>query len=132
MAEKRIRVLTAKVSLDGHDRGVKMISRGLKDAGMEVIYLGSYKTVDNVVNAAIQENVDVIGLSFLSGEHMIYAQKLITIIREKNLQDVLFIIGGVIPKEDIPVLKEMGVSEVFRPGSKMETIAKHIINNVRS
>ena len=130
--EKKIRVLMAKVSLDGHDRGVKMVSRGLRDAGMEVLYLGSYQTVDKVVNAAIQENVDVIGLSFLSGEHMLYAPKLIDAMKKKNLHDVLFIVGGIIPKEDMLALKEIGVSEVFRPGSKIKSIVDYIFSNVEN
>ncbi|MFH1624493.1 MAG: cobalamin B12-binding domain-containing protein [Pseudomonadota bacterium] len=131
MVEKKVRVLMAKVSLDGHDRGIKMVARGLTDAGMEVVYLGSYQTVDRVVNAAIQENVDVIGLSFLSGEHMMYVPKIIHKMKERNLHDVRIIIGGVIPKEDIPKLKEMGVSEVFRSGSTIESIANYILNNTR-
>lgn len=128
MVEKKIRVLMAKVSLDGHDRGVKTVSRGLRDAGIEVVYLGSYQTIDKVVNAAIQENVDVIGLSFLSGEHMIYVPRIIDKMKEKNIDDVLIIVGGVIPKEDVTKLKEMGVDEVFRSGSKIESIANYILN----
>ena len=131
MVNKRIKVLMAKLAIDGHDRGVKVISRWLRDAGMEVIYLGSFQTEDKVIKAAVQEDVDVIGLSFLGGQHLVLAEKFIAKLGENGLADVLMLIGGAIPKPDIPRLKEMGVHEVFVTGSSMESIVSFIRDNVK-
>ena len=130
-SDKQIRVIIGKVSLDGHDRGAKVVSRFLRDAGMDVIYLGPFNTPEYVVEAAIQEDVDVIGLSFLSGEHLTYTPMVAKLLREKELHDVLLIIGGIFPRQDIPLLKEMGASEVFIGGSPMESIIEYIKNNAR-
>jgi methylmalonyl-CoA mutase C-terminal domain/subunit len=129
--EKRIKVIVGKVSLDGHDRGAKVVARFLRDAGMEVIYLGPFNTPEKVVNAAIQEDADVIGLSFLSGEHLTYTPMVANLLSDKELDDVLFIIGGIFPRQDIPLLKEMGASEVFIGGSPMELIIEYIKKNTR-
>jgi len=127
--EKKIKVIIGKVSLDGHDRGSKLVARFLSNAGMEVIYLGPFNTPEKVVNAAIHEDVDVIGLSFLSGEHLTYTPMVANMMREKGMQDVLLIVGGVFPRQDIPLLKEMGASEVFIGGSSMESIIEYIKKN---
>jgi len=121
----------AKAGLDGHDRGVKVVSALLREAGMEVIYLGPYQMPDTIIQAAMEEDADVIGLSSLSGEHLAFAPKVLQLLREKQLEDVLLIVGGVIPTEDIPVLKEMGVAEVFITGSTTKSIIDFIKNNVR-
>ncbi len=126
-----IRVIMAKAGLDGHDRGVKVVSALLREAGMEVIYLGPYQMPDTIIQAAMEEDADVIGLSSLSGEHLAFAPKVLQLLREKQLEDVLLIVGGVIPTEDIPVLKEMGVAEVFITGSSTKSIIDFIKNNVR-
>ena len=126
-----IRVIMAKAGLDGHDRGVKVVSALLREAGMEVIYLGPYQMPDTIIQAAMEEDADVIGLSSLSGEHLAFAPKVLLLLREKQLEDVLLIVGGVIPTEDIPVLKEMGVAEVFITGSTTKSIIDFIKNNVR-
>ena len=131
MSTQKIKVLLAKVSLDSHDRGIKVIARWLADAGMEVIYLGPLQTVDGVVKAAIQESVDMIGLSFLCGEHLFYTPKIIEQMKANNLDDVVLIIGGVIPKPDIEILKEMGVAEVFIPDSSMKDIVDYINSRVK-
>ena len=123
---RKIKVLITKVGLDGHDRGAKVVSSLLKEAGMEVIYLGLFHTPDNIVRAAIEEDVDVIGLSCLSGEHLSFTPRIIKLLKEKGLNDVLFIVGGVIPIEDIPVLKDMGVDEVFTAGTLTGSIADYI------
>jgi methylmalonyl-CoA mutase C-terminal domain/subunit len=122
MSEGRIRVLLAKPGLDGHDRGVKVIARALRDAGMEVIYTGLRQTPEQVVNAALQEDVDAIGLSILSGAHMTIFPRVVELARQNGLDDVIIFGGGIIPDEDIPRLKEAGVSEVFTPGARMEEI----------
>ncbi|MBI4618896.1 MAG: cobalamin B12-binding domain-containing protein [Desulfobacterales bacterium] len=116
-SERKIKVLITKVGLDGHDRGAKVVSSLLKEAGMEVVYLGMFQTPENVVRAAIEEDVDVIGLSCLSGEHITFTPRIMKLLKEKRIDGVLFIIGGVIPLEDIPVLKDMGVNEVFTAGT---------------
>lgn len=128
---RAIRVLMAKAGLDGHDRGVKVVSALLRDAGMEVIYLGPYQTSQSVVQAAIEEDADVIGLSSLSGEHLSFAPKVVELLRQNKLDDVLVIMGGVIPIEDIPALKEMGVAEVFTAGSLTQSIIDFIRNNIK-
>jgi len=120
MAEKKIRVLVAKPGLDGHDRGAKVIARALRDAGMEVIYTGLRQTPEQVVAAALQEDVDVIGLSVLSGAHMSLTGKVIAKLKEQNAEDKMVIVGGTILAKDVPQLKEMGVAEVFSTGSRLE------------
>ena len=126
-----IRIIMAKAGLDGHDRGVKVVSALLREAGMEVIYLGPYQMPDTIIQAAMEEDADVIGLSSLSGEHLAFAPKVLEQLREKQLEDIVLIMGGVIPAEDVPVLKEMGVAEVFITGSSTKTIIDFINNNVR-
>lgn len=121
-----IRVLVAKVGLDGHDRGAKVIATSLRDAGMEVIYTGLRQTPEMVVNAALQEDVDAIGISILSGAHMTVFPKLIEIMKQKNLSNVLITGGGIIPEADIAKLKAMGVGELFSPGTTMATIVAYI------
>ena len=129
MSEARIRVLLAKPGLDGHDRGVKVIARALRDAGMEVIYTGLRQTPEQVVAAAVQEDVDAIGLSILSGAHMTLFPRVVELARQQGLDDVIIFGGGIIPDEDIPRLKERGVTEVFTPGARMEDIITFIRNN---
>jgi methylmalonyl-CoA mutase C-terminal domain/subunit len=131
MAEERIRVLLAKPGLDGHDRGVKVIARALRDAGMEVIYTGLRQTPEMVVSAAVQEDVDAIGLSILSGAHMTLFPRVVELARGQGLDDVIIFGGGIVPNEDIPRLKELGVSEVFTPGTRMDEIIEFIRNNAR-
>ena len=126
-----IRVIMAKAGLDGHDRGVKVVSALLRDAGMEVIYLGPFQTAHSIVQSAIEEDANVIGLSSLSGEHLSFAPKVVELLRENKLVDVLLIMGGVIPVEDIPTLKEMGVAEVFTAGSLTQSIIDFIQSNVK-
>jgi len=121
-----IRVLVAKVGLDGHDRGAKVIASSLRDAGMEVIYTGLRQTPEMVVNTAIQEDVDAIGISILSGAHMTVFPKIITLMKEKNLSDVLLTGGGIIPEEDRIRLQEMGVGKLFAPGAATTDIATYI------
>ncbi len=120
MAERKIRVLVAKPGLDGHDRGAKIIARALRDAGMEVIYTGLRQTPEQIVAAALQEDVDVVGLSVLSGAHMTLAGKVIAKLKEQNAEDKLVLVGGTILAKDVPKLKEMGVAEVFPTGSRLE------------
>lgn len=122
----KIRVLVAKPGLDGHDRGAKVVVRGLRDVGMEVIYLGLRVTPEQIVEAAIQEDVNVIGLSCLSGAHMSLFPKTMELLRNKGLKDVVVVAGGIIPEKDIPQLKESGIAEVFGPGTSIDTIAKFI------
>ena len=121
-----IRVLVAKVGLDGHDRGAKIIATALRDAGMEVIYTGLRQTPEMVVNAALQEDVDAIGISILSGAHMTVFPKIMQLLKEKNMNDVLLTGGGIIPEEDINTLNEMGAGKLFAPGTTMAEIAAYI------
>ncbi|MBS3885922.1 MAG: cobalamin B12-binding domain-containing protein [Dethiobacter sp.] len=130
MSKKRIRVLVAKAGLDGHDRGAKVIAQALRDAGMEVIYTGLRQTPEQIVEAAIQEDVQVVGISSLSGAHMQLFPPIVQLLREQGAVDVLVIGGGVIPGEDIPYLKEAGLSEIFTPGTSTEDIAKYIKERV--
>ena len=123
-----IRVLVAKVGLDGHDRGAKVIATSLRDAGMEVIYTGLRQTPEMVVNAALQEDVDAIGISILSGAHMTVFPKVIQLMKEKELDNVLLTGGGIIPSEDMDKLKKMGVGELFAPGATMTDVAIYIKN----
>ncbi|RJR36043.1 MAG: cobalamin B12-binding domain-containing protein [Desulfobacteraceae bacterium] len=129
-AEKRIRVLLGKPGLDGHDRGAKVVAHALKDAGMEVIYTGLHQTVPGIVKQAMQEGVDVIGLSIMSGAHLPICRKLMSMLKEEKAEDVLVVVGGVIPNRDIPVLNEMGVQGVFPGGTRFEEIVGFIKNGV--
>jgi methylmalonyl-CoA mutase, C-terminal domain len=124
--DKKIRVLVAKAGLDGHDRGAKVIAAALRDAGMEVIYTGLRQTPEMIVEAALQEDVDVIGISILSGAHMTIFPKILTLMKEKKLDDVLLTGGGIIPEEDIKALKELGAGEIFTPGAPTTSIAEYI------
>ena len=126
-----IRVLIAKVGLDGHDRGAKVIASFLRDAGMEVIYTGLRQTPEMVVNAALQEDVDAIGISILSGAHNTVFPKIITLMKQKGLEDVLLTGGGIIPAEDMKKLKEQGVGELFPPGTNTKEIVEYITNYVK-
>jgi methylmalonyl-CoA mutase C-terminal domain/subunit len=126
MSEEKIRVLIAKPGLDGHDRGAKVIARALRDAGMEVIYTGLRQTPEMIVEAALQEDVDVIGLSILSGAHMALIPRVMEELHAQGLGDVLVVVGGIIPEEDILPLKGMGVSEIFGPGTNTDAIVEHI------
>ena len=130
MSETKIRVLLAKPGLDGHDRGVKVIARALRDAGMEVIYTGLRQTPEQIVNAALQEDVDIVGLSILSGAHLTIFPRVRDLMTERGMDDVLLFGGGIIPEDDIPKLKEKGVAEVFLPGTSTEDIIKFIHQRV--
>ena len=129
--DRKIKVLVTKVGLDGHDRGAKVIASLLKEAGMEVVYLGMFLMPEDVVDAAIDEDVDVIGLSLLSGGHLVFTPLVVEEMKKGGLDDVLLLVGGIIPSEDIPILKEMGVHEVFPAGSLTEPIVTYIRNHVR-
>lgn len=131
MPDERIRVLLAKPGLDGHDRGVKVIARALRDAGMEVIYTGLRQTPEQIVEAAVQEDVDAIGLSILSGAHMTLFPRVVDLARSKGIDDVIIFGGGIIPDEDVPRLKDLGVTEVFTPGARMEEIVSFIRKQCR-
>jgi methylmalonyl-CoA mutase C-terminal domain/subunit len=130
MSMNTIRVIIAKPGLDGHDRGAKVIARALRDAGMEVIYTGLRQTPEQIVTAALQEDADVIGLSILSGAHNSICPRLMELLREKGLRDVLVILGGIIPDADLPALKAMGVSAVFGPGTPMQDIIDFVKSTV--
>jgi methylmalonyl-CoA mutase C-terminal domain/subunit len=130
-AARTIRVVIAKPGLDGHDRGAKVIARALRDAGMEVIYTGLRQTPEQIVAAALQEDADVIGLSILSGAHNHIAPRLIELLREKQMDDVLVVIGGIIPDVDVPNLKALGIRGVFPPGTSMQAIVDFIRQHVR-
>lgn len=123
---RKIRVLIAKPGLDGHDRGAKVIARALRDAGMEVIYTGIRQTPEQIANTAIQEDVDVVGLSSLSGAHNHLFPKVVQILKEKGAEDILVIGGGIIPLDDIPELKKAGIKEIFQPGASTEEIIQYI------
>jgi methylmalonyl-CoA mutase C-terminal domain/subunit len=131
MEQRKIRILIAKVGLDGHDRGAKIVARALMDAGMEVIYTGLRQTVEHIATAAVQEDVDVVGLSFLSGDHMVLVPKVMQTLKEKGLEDIMVIAGGIILKHQIPQLKNMGVREVFLPGTPPAEIASYIRQNLK-
>jgi methylmalonyl-CoA mutase, C-terminal domain len=126
----RIRVLVAKPGLDGHDRGAKIIARAFRDAGFEVIYTGLRQTPEQVVNAALQEDVDVVGLSVLSGAHMTLCPRIMELMKKEKLDDVLVLVGGIIPDQDIAKLKTLGVSEVFQPGVSTDDIIDYVRRNV--
>jgi methylmalonyl-CoA mutase C-terminal domain/subunit len=129
---RKVRVVIAKPGLDGHDRGAKVIARALRDAGMEVIYTGLRQTPEQVAAAALQEDADVIGLSILSGAHNHIAPRLMQLLKEKGLDDVLVLIGGIIPDVDIPKLKDIGVKGIFLPGTPMQEIIEFINTNARA
>jgi methylmalonyl-CoA mutase C-terminal domain/subunit len=126
MSERKIRVLVAKPGLDGHDRGAKVVARALRDAGMEVIYTGLRQTPEMIVEAALQEDVDVIGLSILSGAHMALVPRILELMQAHDLADVKLILGGIVPDDDITALQQMGVSGIFGPGSDTQAIVEHI------
>jgi methylmalonyl-CoA mutase C-terminal domain/subunit len=128
---RKIRVVIAKPGLDGHDRGAKVIARALRDAGMEVIYTGLRQTPEQIVSAAVQEDADVVGLSILSGAHNHIVPRLMELLRENGMDDVLVLIGGIIPDVDIPKMKTLGVKGVFLPGTPMKDIVTFINDNVR-
>jgi len=130
MPDKKIRVLIAKPGLDGHDRGAKVIARALRDAGMEVIYTGIRQTPEMIAEAALQEDVDVVGLSILSGAHMALFPRIVELLRENGLDDVLVVAGGIIPDEDVPTLNEMGIDGVFGPGTPTDEIVDFIRERV--
>ena len=131
MPDQKIRVLVAKPGLDGHDRGAKVIARALRDAGMEVIYTGLRQTPEMIVTAALQEDVDVIGLSILSGAHNAIVPRVLDLMKENKMTDVLLLVGGIIPDQDIPALKENGVAGIFQPGTPMDEIVQFIKANVK-
>ena len=130
-SERKIRVIVAKPGLDSHDRGAKIVARAFRDAGMEVIYTGLRQTPEQIVETALQEDVDVIGLSILSGAHMSLFPRIMDLIREKDLQDILVFAGGIIPNEDVPALKKIGIKEVFGPGTRTDDLVNFIRENVR-
>jgi methylmalonyl-CoA mutase C-terminal domain/subunit len=130
MTERKIRVLVAKPGLDGHDRGAKVVARALRDAGMEVIYTGLRQTPEMVAEAALQEDVDVVGLSILSGAHMALVPRIVELLRQNGMDDVMVLVGGIVPDEDAPRLKEMGVHAIFGPGANTEDIAESIRRHV--
>lgn len=128
---RKIRVLVAKPGLDGHDRGAKVIARALRDAGMEVIYTGLRQTPEMIAAAALQEDVDAVGVSILSGAHNTLCPRIVSLLRDQGMKDTLVILGGIVPQEDIPKLKAQGVAEIFLPGTSTQDIAKFIRENVR-
>ena len=131
MTERKIRVLVAKPGLDGHDRGAKVIARALRDAGMEVIYTGLRQTPEMIAAAALQEDVDAVGVSILSGAHNTLCPRIVQLLHEQGMDDCLVLLGGIVPQEDIPKLKAQGVAEVFLPGTSTEDIAKFLRANVK-
>lgn len=130
-SERRMRVLVAKPGLDGHDRGAKVLVRAMRDSGMEVIYTGIRQTPEQIVEAAVQEDVDAVALSILSGAHMTLLPRITRLLRERGMDDVLVVGGGIIPEEDIPALKQAGIAEVFGPGTFTETVVRYINENIR-
>jgi methylmalonyl-CoA mutase C-terminal domain/subunit len=131
MTEGKIRVIIAKPGLDGHDRGAKVVARALRDAGMEVIYLGLRQTPEAIVEAALQEDADCIGLSILSGAHMTLLPKIMELVRQNNMDDILVVAGGIIPDDEVSLLKKEGISGIFGPGTATEDIVAFIKENVR-
>ncbi|HMK28365.1 MAG TPA: cobalamin B12-binding domain-containing protein [Terriglobales bacterium] len=129
--EKKIRVLVAKPGLDGHDRGAKVIARALRDAGMEVIYTGLRQTPEMIVTASLQEDVDVIGLSILSGAHNAIVPRVMELLKQNQMDDVMVLVGGIIPDQDVAGLKQQGVAAVFQPGTPMDEIVQFIRNHVK-
>ncbi|HLL53850.1 MAG TPA: cobalamin B12-binding domain-containing protein [Myxococcaceae bacterium] len=131
MAERKLRILVAKPGLDGHDRGAKIIARALRDAGMEVIYTGLHQTPEMIVNAAIQEDVDAVGLSIMSGAHMTLMPAVIDLLQGQQAADIKVFGGGIIPDDDIPKLKKLGVTEIFTPGSSTQDIVQWIRQHIQ-
>ncbi len=131
MIEQKIRVLVAKPGLDGHDRGAKIIARALRDGGMEVIYTGLRQTPEMIAAAAVQEDVDAVGISILSGAHNTLCPRIVELLRERGMDDCLVVVGGIIPQDDIVRLKEQGIAEVFLPGTSTEDIVTYLRANVR-
>ena len=131
MSDKKIRVLVAKPGLDGHDRGAKVIARALRDAGMEVIYTGLRQTPEMIAAAAVQEDVDAVGISILSGAHNTLCPRIVDLLRERGMDDCMVLVGGIIPREDVVKLKANGVAEVFLPGASTEDIVQYIRANVK-
>ncbi|RLC27551.1 MAG: methylmalonyl-CoA mutase [Deltaproteobacteria bacterium] len=129
MGERKIRVLLAKPGLDGHDRGAKVVAHAMREAGMEVIYTGLHQTVPAILNQAIQEDADVIGLSIMSGAHIPICRKLMALLKEADVRDKLVVVGGVIPNRDVPVLREMGVRGIFPGGARFDEIVRFIREN---
>ncbi len=130
-SKRKIRVLAAKPGLDGHDRGIKVIANALMDAGMEVVYTGLRQSPEQIVETAIQEDADVIALSILSGAHDFLFPRIMELLKEKNVDDILVIGGGIIPEEDIPSLKEIGIAQIFGPGTYTADIVRYIENNLK-
>ena len=131
-ADRKLKIIIAKPGLDGHDRGAKVIARALRDAGMEVIYTGLRQTPEQIVSAALQEDADVIGLSILSGAHMHICPRVMELLKDKGLDDVQVVIGGIIPDIDIPKLNAIGIKGIFIPGTPMQQIIEYITANVRA
>lgn len=131
MREKKIRILVAKPGLDSHDRGAKVVARALRDSGMEVIYTGLRQTPEQIVETVLQEDVDVLGLSILSGAHMTLFPKIVNLMKQKDLKDVLVFAGGIIPEEDIEPLQKIGIKEIFGPGTPTETVIDFVKKNVQ-
>jgi len=129
--ERKIRVLVAKPGLDSHDRGAKIVARAFRDAGMEVVYTGLRQTPTQIVETALQEDVDVIALSILSGAHMTLFPKIMELVKKRKLDNVLVFAGGIIPEEDIPLLKKIGIAEVFGPGTRTDTLVKFVRENLQ-
>jgi len=128
--QRKIRVLIAKPGLDSHDRGAKILARALRDAGMEVIYTGLKQTPEQIVETALQEDVDVIGLSILSGAHKTLFPMIMELLKQKGLTDVLVVAGGIIPEEDVPEMKKLGIKEIFGPGTRTDKIVQFIFENI--
>ncbi|MBW2368654.1 MAG: cobalamin B12-binding domain-containing protein [Deltaproteobacteria bacterium] len=131
MSSEKIKVIISKVGLDGHDRGAKVVASLLSEAGMEVVYLGMYQTPELIIQAAVDEDADVVGISYLSGEHLVFTPQLVSEMKNNDLDDVLLLVGGAFPPEDIQDMKNMGVHEVFTGGSLTQDIAEFITENVR-
>ncbi|MCX7823446.1 MAG: cobalamin B12-binding domain-containing protein [Syntrophobacterales bacterium] len=129
--ERKLRILVAKPGLDGHDRGARVIARALRDAGFEVIYTGCHQTPEQIVQTALQEDVDMIGLSILSGAHNYSFPRIMELLKENNAEDIVVVGGGIFPLEDIPKLKAIGIREIFTPGSKLDDIIKWVRENVK-
>jgi methylmalonyl-CoA mutase C-terminal domain/subunit len=130
LPEAKVRILVAKPGLDGHDRGVKVVARALRDAGFEIIYTGLHQTPEMIVNAAIQEDADAIGLSILSGAHNVLFPRIMQLLRERGADDVLVFAGGIIPEEDIPPLREAGIAEIFTPGASLQQIVDWVREHI--
>jgi methylmalonyl-CoA mutase C-terminal domain/subunit len=130
-SERKIRIIVAKPGLDSHDRGAKIVARAFRDAGMEVIYTGLRQTPEQIVETALQEDVDVIGLSILSGAHMTLFPRIVELIKQKGLEDILVFAGGIIPDQDVPALKKIGIKEVFGPGTPTDELVNFVRNNIR-